>query len=57
MNFEQFKIISYCVGQKTLLWYKKNIIGEITFSEKTGKEIKVTVGQCSLCKIKNFDDC
>ena len=57
MNFEQFKIISYCVGQKTLLWYKKNIIGEITFSEKTGKEIKVSVGQCSLCKIKNFDDC
>ena len=39
---------------ETLLWYKKNKVGEKIFNEKTGRELKSLVGQCSLpsCKRK-----
>ena len=46
MSFQKFKPHSYCVGQKPYSG-TKNIVGEITFNKKTGKEIKLVVGQCS----------
>ena len=48
MGFQKFKTISYCVGQKHYSG-TKNIVGQITFNKKTGKEIKLLVGQCSIC--------
>ena len=51
MSFQKFKTISYCVGQKHYSG-TKNIIGEITLNKKTGREIKLLVGQCSICNRK-----
>ena len=51
MSFQKFKTNSYCVGQKHYSG-TKNIIGEITLNKKTGKEIKLLVGQCSICNRK-----
>ena len=51
MSFLNFKTNSYCVGQKHYSG-TKNIAGEITFNKRTGREIKVLVGQCSICNIK-----
>ena len=51
MSFQKFKTNSYCVGGK----HKsdtKNITGEITSNKKTGKQIKLLVGQCSICNRK-----
>ena len=48
MSFQKFKTNSYCVGQKHYSG-TKNIIGEITLNKKTGREIKLLVGQCSIC--------
>ena len=51
MSFQKFKTNSYCVGQKhyngTI-----NIAGEITINKKTGREIRLLVGQCSICNRK-----
>ena len=46
MSFQKFKTNSYCVGQKHYSG-TKNVIGEITLNKKTGREIKLLVGQCS----------
>ena len=49
MNIQNFKKISYCVGQKHYS-VTKNIVGEITFNnKKTGWEIKLLVGQSLIC--------
>ena len=48
MSFQNFKTNSFCVGQKHYSG-TKNIFGEVTFNKKTGREIKLLVGQCSLC--------
>ena len=51
MGFQKFKTNSYCVGQKHYSG-TKNIVGEITLNKKTGREIKLLVGQCSICNRK-----
>ena len=51
MSFQKFKTTSYCVGQKHYSG-TKNIAGEITINKKTGREIKLLVGQCSICNRK-----
>ena len=51
MSFQKFKADSFCVGQKHYS-ATKSVVGEITFNKKTGREIKLLVGQCSLCKRK-----
>ena len=51
MSFQKYKTNSYCVGQKHYSG-TKNIVGEITLNKKTGREIKLLVGQCSICKRK-----
>ena len=51
MSFQKFKTNSYCVGQKHYSG-TKNIIGEITLNKKIGREIKLLVGQCSICNRK-----
>ena len=51
MSFQKFKTNSCCVGQKHYSG-TKNIAGEITFIKKTGKEIKLLVGQCMVCNRK-----
>ena len=51
MSFQKFKTNSYCVGQKHYSGTKNNI-GEITLNKKTGREIKLLVGQCSICNRK-----
>ena len=51
MSFQKFKTIWFCVGQKHYFG-TKNIDREVTFNKKTGKEIRILVGQCSLCNRK-----
>ena len=51
MSFQKFKTNSYCVGQKHYSGTKNNI-GERTLNKKTGREIKLLVGQCSICNRK-----
>ena len=51
MSFNKFKSDSYCVGAKHRSG-TKNITGEITVNKKTGKQIKLLVGQCSICNRK-----
>ena len=51
MSFQKFKTNSYCVGQKHYSG-TKNIAGEITINKKSGREIKLLVGQCSVCNRK-----
>ena len=48
MSFQKFKSDSYCVGCR-LKSGTKNIVGEITYNKKSGKEIKLLVGQCVIC--------
>ena len=48
---QQFQSDSYCVGGR----HKSgttNIVGEIRNNKKTGKEIKLLVGQCMICNRK-----
>ena len=54
MSFQSFKITFFCVGQ-THYSGTKNIVGEKTFNKKSGCEIKLLVGHCSLasCNRKN----
>ena len=47
----KFETNSYCVGGKHYSG-TKNISGEITINKKTGKEIKLLVGKCMVCKRK-----
>ena len=51
MNSQKFATNSYCVGGKHYS-ETKNITGEITVNKKTGKEIKLLVGNCSICNRK-----
>ena len=51
MSFQKFKTNSYCVGHKSYSG-TKNIAGEITLNKKTGREIKLLVGPCSICNRK-----
>ena len=51
MNSQKLKPNSYCVGCKHYSG-TKNIAGEITIIEKTGKEIKLLVGKCVICNRK-----
>ena len=53
MIFHKFRPNSFCFGQK---YYSvtKDMIGEITFNKKTGKEIKILIGHCSKCNRKKI---
>ena len=51
MNSQKFKTNSYCVGGKHHSG-TKNITGEVTLNKKTGREIKLLVGKCSICNRK-----
>ena len=51
MSFQKCKTSSYCMSQKHCSG-TKNIVGEIAFNKKTGKEIKLIVGHCSICDRK-----
>ena len=53
MGFQKFKTNSYCVGQKHYSG-TKNIVGDITLNKKTGRENKLSVGQCSICNRKKL---
>ena len=54
MSFQKFKSDSYCVGGRHRS-ATKNIVGDITISKKTGKEVKLLVGKCVICDKKNND--
>ena len=45
MNSQKFESNRYCVGRKHRSG-TKNITGEITINKKTGREIKLLVGNC-----------
>ena len=51
MSFNKFENDSYCVGGRHKSG-TKNIVGEIRNNKKTGKEVKLLVGQCMLCDRK-----
>ena len=51
MSFHLYKTNSFCVGQKHYSG-TKTIVGEITFNKETRREIKLLVGQCSVCNRK-----
>ena len=51
MSFQKFKFNSYCVGHEGYS-NSKNIVGEVSFNKKTGKENIISVGQCSMCNRK-----
>ena len=53
MSFQKFKTNSYCIAQKHY-GGTKNIVGEITYNKKTGTEIKLLVGQGSVCNRKKL---
>ena len=48
MSFQKYKTNIPYVGQKHYSG-TKNIVGEMTFNEKTGSELKLIVGQNSVC--------
>ena len=51
MSFQKFKSDSYCVGGR----HKsdiKDIVGDITYNKKTGKEVKLLIGKCVICNRK-----
>ena len=51
MSFQELKTKSYCVGGRhhssTI-----NIAGGITINKKTGKQVKLLTGRCSVCNRK-----
>ena len=51
MSFQNFKSDSYCVGGKHKS-NSKDIVGDITIIKKTGREVKLLVGKCVICKRK-----
>ena len=51
MSSQKFQSDSYCVGGRHRSG-TKNIVGEIRNNKKTGKEIKLLVGQCMVCNRK-----
>ena len=48
---QKFKSDSYCVGGRNRS-ATKDIVGDITINEKTGKEFKLLVGKCVKCDRK-----
>ena len=48
MSCQKFKNDSYCVGGRHKSG-TKNIVGEITYNKKSGKEIKLSAGKCVFC--------
>ena len=51
MSSQKFQSDSFCVGGRHRSG-TKNIVGEIRNNKKTGKEIKLLVGQCMVCNRK-----
>ena len=51
MNPQKFATDSYCVGGRHRSG-TKDITGEITVNKKTGKDTKLLVGKCVICKRK-----
>ena len=51
MSFQKFKKDSYCVGGRHRS-ATKNIVGDITITKKTGKEVKILVGKSEICNRK-----
>ena len=51
MNSQKFENNSYCVGGKHKSG-TKNIAGEVTVNNKTGREIKLLIGKCVVCNRK-----
>ena len=51
MRCQKFKTKNYCVGAKHYSG-TKYIAGEIAIIKKTGKEIKLLVGNCVICDRK-----
>ena len=51
MSFQNFKSDSYCVGGRHRS-ATKNIVGDITNNKKSGKEVKLLVGNCVICDRK-----
>ena len=48
---QKFQSDSYCVGGRHRS-RTKNIVGEVRNNKKTGKDIKLLVGQCMICSRK-----
>ena len=48
---QKFQTDSYCVGGRHRSG-TKNIVGEIRNNKKTSKEVKLLVGQCTVCNRK-----
>ena len=48
---QKFQSDSYCVGSRHKSG-TKNIVGEIRNNKKTGKDVKLLVGQCMVCNRK-----
>ena len=48
MSFQKFKSDSYCVGSRHRSG-TENIVGEIIYNKKNGKEIKLLVGKSVIC--------
>ena len=55
MSFQKFKSESYCVGGRHKS-ATKNLVGDITIIEKSGKEVKLLVGKCAICNRKKNND-
>ena len=51
MSSQSFKTNSYCVGGRHHS-STTNITGDISIIEKTGKEVKLLIGRCSISKRK-----
>ena len=51
MSSQKFQNDGYCVGGRHRS-STKNIVGEIRNNKKTGKEVKLLVGQCVVCNRK-----
>ena len=51
MSSQKIKSDSFCVGGKHKSG-TKNVVGERRFFKKTGKEVKLIVGQCVVCDRK-----
>ena len=51
LSSRKFKTNSYCVGGRHHS-STTNITGDITINKKTGKEVKLLIGRCSICKRK-----
>ena len=56
MSFQKFKSDSYCVGGRHRT-ATKNIVGDITINKKSGKEVKLIVGNCAICDRNKNNDC